>query len=425
MSNFRQVWALSLTSAVALWASSSMAPANTLSWTQYQGNAAHNGYVPVSIAASEIQQLWSVSNAELGQSSLLSGVVTDADHVYLTGKVSSSTWQVLALHRQTGGESWRQSFVPYGSSLSQPSVGNGMVYVHQWGHSGISGGNPAQYPYLMGINALSGDMEFATSHSGQWSSGSRPTVAGTQVFAAGGYYGGLDGYNGVTGDHSWFSNVNQQYGWIPAADDDRVYVYMGPASASPGPQVGTLYAFNRATGSTAFTIQNPADVHSLYNGTVFLGEQSDAITLTYNKTITSFDLKDHDVRWRKAGNYNGSFALADGILFAGNGVQLDLLEEATGNLLDKWFAPAGQSITGNLLVTDTHVFAQTAQTTYALNRNTLTPDWSVNVTGDLALGDGLLLISNSGAVTAFAIPEPTCAALLLSGSLILLRRHRR
>jgi hypothetical protein len=411
---------------VLVWFATINAAPTIASWTQYQGNAAHSGYVNETVIPSAITMVWTKSSTQLQQYSLISGAVTDPQTVYLSGSLSGGKYQVLALDRLTGAKLWTQDFVPYASSgLSSPSVGNGKVYVHQWGHSGISGGNASQYPYVFGLNATTGKIEFATSHSGQWSSGSRPTVADTQVFAAGGYYGGLDGYDGQSGSRNWFAKVNQQYGWIPAADSQNVYVYMGPASSSPGPYTGTLYAFNRATGASAFTILNPADTHTLYNGTVFLGEQNDAVTLTYGKTITAFDLGSRTVRWRLAGNFSGAMAINGGSIFASNGIELDQLDETSGTTLAKWFAPAGQSLTGNLAVTDDLIFARTDLATYAINRSTMQPVWSTNTVGDLAIGDGLLLISNSTSITAFSLtPEPGWALIFGACGLGLWKRQR-
>ena len=157
------------------------------------------------------------------------------------------------------------------------------------------------------MNSATGSVVFATTYSAQWGAGSRPTATDGQVFVPGGYYGGLNSYNALTGANQWLATVNQQYGWIPAADTSRVYVYMGSASASPGPYTGTLYAFDRSTGHSAFTIQNPDDKFTLYNGTVFLGGQNDAITLTNGSaglTLVSFDLNQQNIRWRSAGNYS-------------------------------------------------------------------------------------------------------------------------
>lgn len=416
--------------AASLFAGMMVARADSPSWTQYQGDAAHSGHVPVTVTASAIQPLWTVTAQALAQSMFAPGAVTDAAHVYITG-LGTAQDQVLALDSGTGSKTWSTSFVPYSGSLSEPSIGNGMVYVHQWGHSGISGGNPSQYPYVSGMNATTGNLVFATSHSGQWDSGSRPTVAGNQVFAAGGYYGGLDAYDATSGARQWFAEVNQQYGWIPAANDGLVCVYMGSASASPGPQNGTFYAFDRRTGASAFKIVNLDDQFTMFDGTVSIGDQNDAITLTHGskgQTLVSFDLAQHSVRWRSAANYSGALAIDNGSIFANNGIELDVLNESTGQKTGSWFAPAGHYLKGNLLVTNNLIFAQTDVSTYAIDRNTLAPVWSTDRIGDLALGDGLLLISSSTSLSAYSVPEPSSLVLLgtvISGLLFCILAKKR
>jgi hypothetical protein len=397
-------------------------------WTQYQGDAQHTGHVAGTLGNSQPSLLWSISPSSLGELSFVQGAVTDNNHVYVTARHSSSNgydyYNVLGLNRISGAEQWTRQVASYSGDVSAPSIGNGTVYVHQWGHSGISGGNASQYPYVTGINSTTGAIQFSTNHSGQWSSGSRPTVDGTQVFAAGGYYGGLDAYSASSGSHQWFSKVNQQYGWIPAADSQRVYVYMGPASASPGPPTGTLYAVNRSTGGLDFTILNPSDSFTLYNGTVSLGQQNDALTLT-RQGITSFDLAARNVRWSVSGNFSGAFAIDQGSVFAANGIELDHLNESTGAKLGSWFAPAGASLTGNLLVTDDMIVVGTTQGTFGINRGTLDTAWSLPVHGDLALGNNVLLISTTSGLNAYAVPEPTTIPLM--GGIIGLyaRRLRR
>lgn len=380
------------------------------SWTQFQADPAHSGYIPYTINTNNIVPLWSLADTELGHASLVPGVVTDADHVYVVGRTTDGDpYEVVAVDRLSKTVAWTRGFSPYSRGLSAPATGNGKVYVHQWGHSGISGGNAAQYPYVTGLDAQTGEIDFATSHSGQWSSGSRPTVAGNQVFAAGGYYGGLDAYDAITGNKQWFSKVNQQYGWIPAADEDSVYVYMGYASASPGPSTGTLYVVNRATGQSS-KILNPQDKHTRYKGTVTLGQQNDALVLANENTglkLVSFDLTNKAVGWRTPINAPGEIAINGGIVYASSGIELLALEESTGNKLDSWFTPAGESLSGNLIVTDNLIFAQTTEATYAIDRITLDDVWSTDLTGDIALGDGLLLISTNESVSAFTVPEPT------------------
>lgn len=385
------------------------APAFGVSWTQHQGNAAHTGYVGVSVDPSRIQQIWSVTASQLGQTSFVTGAVTDGSNAFLTGPVSGGLYQVNALALGSGTRQWVQTFAPYSyPGLSQPSVGNGKVYVHQWGHSGISGGNPAQYPYLMGMDAQTGAKQFATSHAGQWSSGSRPTVAGNQVFCVGGYYGGLDAYDAISGARNWSVGAAQTDGWIPAADDQYVYTYLN----------STLQAYRRSDGVVAYSIPNTGGGST---STVTLGQQNDAIVYSYG-TLTSFNLGSRSRQWVVSGNFNGGFAVADGIVFANNGIEVDLFDEATGAKIGYWFAPAGRYMTNNLIVTDNLIFTQTDRTTYALDRSTLQPVWSADVIGTMSLGDGVLLVNNSSTITAFELPEPSALTMLLLGGLAFARQ---
>ena len=408
-------------------------------WSQYQGDALHDGYVAGDINPAGINRLWSVSAGGLNVLDVVPGAATDGQHVYISALVGPasdgfSNYDVFALETATGSVAWSQPFAPYSPyGLSQPSTGNGMVYVDGYGEAG---GIAADDPFVEGLNAGTGQPVFETTHSGQWTAGSRPVVSGSQVFAAGGEYGGLDGYDAQTGAHQWFAGVNQQYGWIPAADSTDVYVYMGSAGASPGPGVGTFYAVNRTTGALDYSIQNPNDnyAYTYYNGTVFLGQNHDAITRAngvHGNELISFDLASHGIAWQAFGNYTGSVAIHNGIVYADNGVELSLLNEATGATTKNWIAPAGTSLTGNLLVTDNLIFAQTTDQsgnpeTYAIDPSTMTAVWSVANGGDLALGSNLLLISNSSSLTAYAVPVPASLSLLglgLGTTILLLRRR--
>lgn len=392
--------------------------ATTTSWTQFQGDAGHTGYIPAMISQSAIQPLWTASATALGQSTLVLGAATDGQYVYTTGfNPTGRIYQVLALNPLTGSKTWSTSFIPVPNyPLSAPTTGNGMVYVDQTGESDAP---PSERPYVYGLSSATGSIVFATTYSAQWGAGSRPTVADNQVFVPGGYFGGLNSYNALTGANQWFATVNQQYGWIPAADTSRVYLYLASGGGAPGPETGTFYAFNRSTGSLAFTIQNPDDKSELFNGTVFLGGQNDAVTLTSGSaglTLVSFDLNQQAIRWRSAGNYSGSIAIDQGSIFADKSTELDVLNETTGLKTGSWLAPTGHNLRGNLLVTNNLIFAQTDQSTYAIDRNTLTAVWSTNTVGDLALGDGLLLISNANSVSAFTVPELSTLVLLCMGA---------
>jgi outer membrane protein assembly factor BamB len=166
--------------------------AATTSWTQFQGDAAHTGYVPITVQPSAIQPLWNVSATALGQTHLVPGAATDARYVYMTGyDDNTSIESVLALNPTTGSKTWSRPFVRNTVfSLTAPSTGNGLVYVDQMGES------PDLSPKVCGLNPVTGNIVFSTTYSAQWSGGSRPTVTTNQVFVPNS--AGLNSYNALT-----------------------------------------------------------------------------------------------------------------------------------------------------------------------------------------------------------------------------------
>ncbi|MDX1961725.1 MAG: PQQ-binding-like beta-propeller repeat protein [Pirellulales bacterium] len=409
-------------------------------WEQFQGNAAHTGYVDSYIYAPGLTQQWFSPAPSYSAGPGDRSVAIVAGDVYATmlqGYGPVGPYLVKRLDGLTGATEWQAS-IP-GSShsgVSAPSVAGDTVYVHHFGHSGSSGSAfPTDYPALVGLDRASGVQQFWTTHSGQWSSGSRPTIEGTGVFAAGGYFGGLDAY-GLNGSHVWFHGVNQQYGWIPAADQNNVYVYMGAASASPGPSVGSLFIVNRTTGVRDATVPHPQSNGTFYGEeqSVILGGQGDALALTYNnhpafansKTLVSFDIVSRTINWQITGNFGGNAAVSDGQIAVPDGNALRIVDQSTGGTLWTWTAPG--AVWGNVVLSNQYAFVNAGGSVHAIDLLTRTSVWnSSGVTGSIALDDNLLVISNPSGVRAYtAIPEPASfVATVVAGAAWMLMRRRK
>jgi hypothetical protein len=402
----------------------------TAEWTQFQANAQHTGYANSWIDATALTPAWSFSAPPYSAGPGDRSVAIVGGDVYasmLEGYGPSGVYNVGRYNGTTGALRWSaviQSSAHAG--VSAPSVAGDRVYVHHWGHSGSSGSSfPDDYPALVGLNRDTGVQELWTTHSGQSSSGSRPTIEGDSVFAAGGYHGGLDAYE-LNGTHRWFHNVNQQYGWVPAADGDNVYVYMGEASASPGPGTGTLFVVDRATGARRATILHPRSEGTFHGElqSVVLGGRDDAFALTYNahpaaldsRTLVSFDLLEEDVAWEVDGQFNGNPAVAGGKLVVPDGNLLRVLEQDSGATLWTW--SASDRVFGNVVLTNRYAFVNAAGSVHAIDLASHTSVWSSDgVTGSIALEDGLLVISNPSGIYAYTapVPEPSTWALCLIG----------
>ena len=407
-------------------------------WSQYQGNAAHTGCVPETVSGSRLIAGWSKTFSVNGQVARHSDIAVNAQGVYLNYQASSdygdgSRYNVVSLNPATGQEQWSASVDSYAGEVSAPSLGSGLLYVHAYGHSGISGGNPSQYPHLVGINAATGQSVFSTAHEGQWDAGSRPTTLGNQVVALGGYYGGMDSHNAATGARQWRIGMPQQYAFIPAMDTQRAYIYYGSGSASPGPRISALYAINRATGNIDAIIQNPSDPSTTFSSisSVTLGGANDALVTANSpnfssRQVTAFNLLNHSIKWSRDLNVTSSPAVAGGIVAVALQNSLEMLNEANGADLWTWNAPNGVSLSSNVVLTDNLAFVASGDTVFGVDRLTGTLDWSdyVGVEGNingnqpysLAYYGGTLYASGSTRLITFdAVPEPT--GILLGGGL--------
>lgn len=391
-------------------------------WSQFQGDAGHTGYAPGAIDAPDLTSIWSIDAPDYSARPGDRSVAIVDGNVYATmldGYGARGPYLLSSFNGLNGNLLWQEA-IPANShsGVSAPTVAGDRVYVHHWGHSSSSGSSfPEDYPALVGFDANTGDQLFWTTHAGQWSSGSRPTVLGGQVFAAGGYYGGLDTYS-LDGTSLWFHKLNQQYGWIPAADDENVYVYMGEASASPGPSTGSLFVIDRATGERRSTILHPTSDGRLSQlQSVMLGGRDDALALTDNSlwgddryTLASFDISEESISWEINGDFSGNPAVANGIIAIPDEDLLRFIDQDTGADLWSWF---GGDVSGNVVLTDDYAFVNASDGVHAIDLETKESVWSVDgITGNLALDDGLLIVSNPEGIYAFAdssesVPEPT------------------
>jgi outer membrane protein assembly factor BamB len=410
-------------------------------WSQYQGNAAHSGYVAENVTQRRLVKGWEKTflsppntfpyrtELAIGDEGVFATTIQGREGDYIR-------YALISLDRATGREEWSTAIRSYAGLVSAPSLGNNMVYVHNYGHSDILGGNSQQYPRMMAMDTATGQLRFATPHQGQWNSGSRPTVLGNQVVAQGGYYGGMDSYSATTGAYQWFSQMPQQYGYVPAMDEERVYIYFGSASDIPGPRVSTFYALDRATGMIEYTITNPDDAFTTFSSisSVVLGEQNDALVINNSRgprQVTSFDLEQRNVRWNRALHAVNALAVSNGGIVVPLTNSLVMLDEATGADLWTWQAPSNVALTSNVVLTDNLAFVASQDTLFGIDRFSGHLVWSEFAGRDyfgssgynLAYFDGTLYASGVRRLITFnAVPEPGGVVLYGVGVMVLTGR---
>jgi outer membrane protein assembly factor BamB len=368
-------------------------------WPTYQGNRGHTGYVPTTLEPEVFTLRW---QRTVGPGRALEPVAAADGKVFVSVSSRFATdTAFFALDARDGEELWSKTLGRV-NSVNPPAYAYGNVYLQTGKES--SSGIP---PYLYAFEAETGDLVFQSRFSAQWESYFAPTVFDGHVYANGGYYGGMYSFDAFSGEQDWFEGLPQYDDWTPAVDERYAYAYVG--SYSPG-----LYVVDRITGDRVFVIpDNEFDWNGWsMNLAPVLGGRENVLAI-HDGRLISFDIATRRIGWQRQSDFSGQPSVRDGVIYAIDAGHLVAVDEASGTELWSWTPPGGAQLAGALIVTDTHLFAATATTTYALELLSRDEVWSYPAAGHLALGNETLYIAASdGTLTAIAMPEYTPAALL-------------
>lgn len=357
--------------------------AGAADWPGFQGNPGHTGYVPESLGASQFALKWQITPAN-GQA--LNPVAVGDGKVF----VSNGNSGLYAIDADTGASLWYVGYSGY--SVNPPAYANGRVYIQT--------GNHGSDTWLRAYNATTGQLAFQSPHSAQWERYYAPTILDDVVYLNGGYYGGMYAFGAIDGTRKWFVELNQYDSWTPAVDATYAYAYTG--SYSP-----ELTVVNRQTGLVAFSI---ADPNFEWNGwsmnlAPVLGGANDVLAI-HDGRLIRFDLVNRVIGWERQQNFTGQPSVAKGVIYAIDSGALTAWDQIAGTLLWSWRPSAG-SLSGPMIVTDTHVLVSGNGNTWALNLASRQSDWSYPVAGQLALADHTLYIAaTNGTLTAIRTAPP-------------------
>jgi len=373
------------------------------SWPTYQGNTSHNGYVPVSLNPNDMAIKW---QRTIGSGSMQLNPVASGDgKIFVTETGYFSNQGLYALTASDGTLLWNLNYSSV-RSVNPPAYYAGTVYIQTVNHSTDT--------YLRAYNAATGNLVFQTAHAAQWEQYFAPTIFADTVYVDGGYYGGMYAFDAISGSQRWYATLNQYDQWTPAVDNTYSYAYVGESCS--GCVNAGLTAVDRLTGTKAFTILDPRYVWNGWsmNQSPVLGTQNNVLAVNGGRLI-SFDLAARTIRWEISGGFNNQPSVAKGAIYAvANGV-LTVRDEATGAQLWSWGTPSG-SLTGPVIVTDSHVLVRTAVSVFAIDTATHTAVWTYPASGHMALADGTLYIAGaSGSLTAITVVSSSAdLALTLS-----------
>ena len=358
-------------------------------WNMFQGNAAHTGYVPVSVDPNSFSTrlLGPSLNNQVGYNYPAKTLTTNAGRIFLA---YGTTLRVLSEH--DASQIWSHNFA---SAVNPPSVGNGMVF--------IAAGYP---PSMYAFNETTGAIAFQAQMSAQSESYLAPTIGPQGVYTNAGTYGGVYGFN-FSGQQLFFAYAAQQSEWTPAVDGQYVYAY-----------TGSLMVYDPLTGAVQANIVDPSYTNYVYriNGSPVLGANGSVFAAAYENaylngggignTLLRFNVNIQNVAWQVPGVYARTPGYHSGVVYAGNNnpLRLEARAENNGSLLWSWVPPASYGFASEVLLTDTMIFVATESTTFGIDRATRQLVWSYPFGGRLALSrNGVLYIQGVGPIVAINV----------------------
>ncbi len=356
----------------------------TNAWCSAGGDILHSGYNAAETGgppAAPAAPAWSVA---LGGSSLHPVVVKDG-RVFVTAETyfTASTW-LWALDVGTGAPLWSKDFGDI-FRVGHPAVFNDKVYVQQCDNS------PGTF--LWCFNASTGNLVFSQPFGAQWETYWAPIVVGGTVYANGGSYGGLYGWDATTGAQTFFSSSLEQYDeWSPAYADGAVYTFVAGKFRAHDPVTGAVQWTTSVTWNWAGW--------SMMTSPVLNGTHAFVIA---PPALHAIERSTHLVSWSTAGfNYSGAPAVADGVVYAISGGVLHARNASTGAYL--WGFAGDTALASTPVVAAGHVYVSSAANTYAVSVATGSQAWTAAVGGPLTVAANKLLVARSnGTLNAYSL----------------------
>ena len=214
-------------------------------------------------------------------------------------------------------------------------------------------------------------------------------------------------FDAYTGSQLWFLDLPQVDEWTPTVDDNFAYAYFSTSTAA-------LYAADRHTGEIIYKINDLNASRYEHRGVIPVLTDDNSIFVIQGGRLIKFDLNLREINWENKSNYSGQPSYSNGTVYAINSGALSAADSNTGEVLWLLEVPSG-NLTGNIIVTDTHVLVSSSSTTYAVDLNTHEEIWSYPVSGHLSLGENALYIATSNGNLHCIAYEPFEVPVAIAG----------
>lgn len=364
----------------------------TLDWTTYRGNNRRTGYVDVTLDPFVFAPKWDVTIPGLTGWSL-NDAVTGSGNVFVTSYAFNTSQGIWALDANTGAIKWTRAFGNI-ASANGPAFGNGRVYAATGGH---------QDSFFWSFDANNGDVIFRVPYGNQWYRWNAPAVTPTTVFFAGGYFGGISAINALDGAELWRRDLQGEDNWTPAADGGEAFVFGGTSEV--------LTSLLRLDGATGTATPRAPNLGLPQTATPVLGGNDEVFGIR-NSRLFAVDVARNVIAWDLPGAYQGVPAVDGTNVYAAINGAVEARARATGTLAWTWVPQSGMSATGSVIVTRNLMFVHLVAANgtspgrvIALDLATRKVVWSHDADGEMALGNGMLIITSrtSPKVTAISV----------------------
>ena len=363
------------------------------SWSTYQGNAAHSGYVPAAFNAAAFTRRWGILAEARNPSEgvrLATEPVLDNGKLYLARSAWVGHSNLVAIDEATGQTAWSVDIGDQ-SLVNPPAAANGKIY--------LVATVDLRNTFLFVFDQVSGALISKTLMESQGQTMLAPTVFGDGVYTDYGLFDGLARFGAADGRLAWSIRLTQLSGWTPAVDASHAYVYLN----------GRLNVIDVANGNIAYTIDIPLDdgegIGSAF-GAVVLG--NGVAYRRDGRRLIGFDLAKRSTAWVNIATPNGQPALANGVLYvAGSrGTALEARAASTGAL--QWSTTLPRQSVGyssefrNVIVTDKLAFAASSDSTVAVDLATHAVVWTYPLGGMLSISNRgvLYIVTDQGQIAA-------------------------
>lgn len=368
-------------------------------WTTFGNGPEHAGFAPINHPTGPWALQWATPlGVALNQAAVAEGLV----FVTPSGSGFTSHRWCKALDAGTGAQRWMLDMTGagVGHDINPPTWFDGRLYVQ-------GGRNPGGLTAILWcVTAASGTVAWQAPFDEQSANYYAPAVSSLGVFINGGTWGGIFGFEPATGARRFFSSRPQFDQWTPSIHRGELFSFVA----------GNFVRHNPDTGAVIWSLALPWQTigSSSMNRTVaFAGNLAFLVNNSPDfgvaQELVCIDLDAREVRWRIQGDYAGTPAVADGMVYAirdGRSVAAHRVADGSPRGVFPTGATIGvPSVQPQPLVTNDQLIVAIGSGTYVFDRYSYKLLQVLPHFGPPSLADGRLVIAGSnGVVATYALP---------------------